>query len=216
MYTDTFQHKGQRLQLIAGLRAKGIRDENVLEAMADIPRHLFMDPGLADFAYVDSAYPIQAGQTISQPFTVARQSELLEALEGMKVLEIGTGSGYQAAVLYRMKVRVFSIERQKALHEFAMQNLSRLNYHPQLFFGDGYKGLPTYGPFHRILLTAAPPEIPDALKKQLVIGGMMVLPLGQGSGQIMTRLTRVGPEEFEIEEFGHYSFVPMVPGTTRT
>jgi protein-L-isoaspartate(D-aspartate) O-methyltransferase len=215
MEKDNLIFKGKRLQLVDNLRQKGILDERVLSAINEIRRHMFMDQGLIDYAYVDSAFPIAAGQTISQPYTVARQTELIDFEEGMKVLEIGTGSGYQAAILYKLGLKVFSIERQRELYEKALTILRNEGYYPQLFFGDGYKGLPTYGPFHRILITAAASEIPSKLLAQLLINGKMVLPIGAGSHQIMTRITRNSENDFSTEEFGNYSFVPMLHGTNR-
>jgi protein-L-isoaspartate(D-aspartate) O-methyltransferase len=207
---DTYRHKGLRKKLIEELRKKGISDETVLNAIDAIPRHIFMDNAFINFAYKDQAFPIGADQTISQPYTVAFQTQLLEISPKDKVLEIGTGSGYQSAVLCALNVKVFSIERHRSLHQKSKQKLLELGYQPKLFFGDGYKGLPTFAPFDKIIITAAAPYIPDALKEQLKVGGMMVIPLGDGSTQEMQRLTKVSATEFKVETFGNFSFVPML------
>ncbi len=210
MLHDTYRHKGMRKKLVAQLVEKGIEDQRVLEAINSIPRHLFMDNAFVNFAYKDQAFPIGADQTISQPYTVAYQSQLLALKGNEKVLEIGTGSGYQASVLLEMGVKVFSIERHRSLHLRAKKQLEGLGYKPKLFFGDGYKGLPTFAPFDRVIITAAAPYIPEDLKQQLKVGGMMVIPLGEGQSQQMQRLVKVSETEFKKEVYGDFSFVPML------
>ncbi|MCW0484784.1 protein-L-isoaspartate(D-aspartate) O-methyltransferase [Gaoshiqia sediminis] len=212
---DTLRHQGLRKRLVEGLRIKGIRDQRVLDAIAKVPRHLFMDSSFIQFAYKDQAFPIGAGQTISQPYTVAFQSMLLQLEPNEKVLEVGTGSGYQAAVLVEMGANVFTIERQRELYLKVQQLLPELGYHPKFFFGDGYKGLPTYGPFDKIIVTAGAPVIPDDLLQQLRIGGRMVIPLGPAEKQIMTVITRMGDDDFKKEVFGAFVFVPMLKGTEK-
>ena len=187
---DSFRHKGLRKKLIESIRSKGIKDEQVLEAMDRVPRHLFMDSSFINFSYTDKAFPIASGQTISQPYTVAFQTELLEVEKHLKVLEVGTGSGYQTAVLLEMGARVYTIERQKQLFLDAQKTLSPLHYKPIFFFGDGYEGLPSYAPFDRILVTAAATEIPQRLLDQLTVGGILVIPEGGPSGQKMIRVLR--------------------------
>ena len=209
-HTDTFRHKGLRKQLIDLLRAKGISDNNVLDAMNTIPRHFFFDSSFLEFAYEDKAFPIGSGQTISQPYTVAFQSELLQLEKGMRVLEVGTGSGYQASVLAEMGARVFSIERQKLLYDTLKAMNPPLNYRIRLFYGDGYAGLPAYAPFDRILITAAAPFIPEALITQLKTGGILVAPVGKNDIQIMTRVTKLSDTEVKTETHGTFRFVPML------
>lgn len=207
---DTFRHKGKRKQLVETVRSKGIKDENVLEAINKIPRHWFMDSSFEDHAYQDKAFPIAAGQTISQPYTVAFQTELLQIEKGDKVLEIGTGSGFQTAVLCELGARVYGIERQNELYKKTKRFLEKIGYRPKyLTFGDGYKGLPEYAPFDKIIVTAGAPYIPKALMNQLIIGGRMVIPVGEKS-QIMTLLIRKSAKEFERKEFGDFRFVPML------
>ncbi len=211
MLQDTFLHKGLRKKLLEQLIAKGITDEAVLEAINKIPRHLFMDNAFLKFAYKDQAFPIGADQTISQPYTVAFQSQLLEVQPREKVLEIGTGSGYQSCVLLELGAMVYSIERHRSLYLKSKTQLNKLGYFPKLFFGDGYKGLPGYAPFDKIIITAAAPYISDELKEQLKVGGMLVVPLGEGEKQEMKRYTKVAENEFKEESFGDFSFVPMLP-----
>ena len=213
MIQDSFIHKGLRKKLVEEIREKGIRDERVLSAIGSVPRHLFMDSSFLEFAYQDKAFPIGSGQTISQPYTVAFQSELLQVKEGDKVLEIGTGSGYQACVLIHVGARVFSIERQRKLYEKARHFLPTIGYRPRLFFGDGYKGLPTYAPFHKIIITAAIPEIPKELLAQLSTGGLLVAPLGNGQVQNMISIRNKGEGEFETVDHGTFRFVPMLSDT---
>lgn len=209
---DSFRHKGLRKKLIDSIRTKGISDEDVLEAMDRVPRHLFMDSGFINFSYTDKAFPIAAGQTISQPYTVAFQTELLDVKKHLKVLEIGTGSGYQTAVLLELGARVFTIERQKQLFLDAQKTLRPLNYKPSFFFGDGYEGLPSFAPFDRILITAAAPEIPQQLLDQLAVGGILVIPEGGRHGQRMVRIVRESEDKYQRSEHGHFSFVPLLRG----
>lgn len=212
--TRSSPHKLEKAEKLAReLQSKGIRDERVLAAIACIPREVFVDEALADMAYLDRPLPIEAGQTISQPYTVARQTELLQLLPGDKVLEIGTGSGYQAAVLCEMGAEVYSIERYRELHVQAKETLSKLGYTPHLFHGDGFEGLPDHAPYDKILITAAPEEIPPKLKAQLRIGGRMVLPLGGRERQLMTVVKRLSETRYSTTEHGDYIFVPMKKGT---
>lgn len=207
---DTYRHQGKRNQLIELLQEKGIRDEAVLKAMTKIPRHWFMDSSFEDHAYQDKAFPIAAGQTISQPYTVAFQSELLNIKKEEKVLEIGTGSGYQTAVLCELGAKVYGIERQNVLYKRTKRFLERMGYCPKyLSFGDGYKGLPQHAPFDKIIVTCGAPKIPPALLNQLIIGGKMVIPLGEDP-QIMTLLIRKSAKEIEKKEYGAFRFVPML------
>lgn len=211
-FQDTLRHQGLRKRLVDGLRIKGIRDPKVLDAIGKVPRHLFMDSGFIQFAYRDQAFPIGAGQTISQPYTVAFQSELLQISERDKILEIGTGSGYQAAVLVEMGASVYTIERQKELYLKTQSILPEIGYNPKFFLGDGYKGLPTYGPFDKIIVTAGAPIIPEDLLLQLKIGGRMVIPVGSSDKQEMVVMVRKGENEFEKEKHGTFVFVPMLKG----
>jgi protein-L-isoaspartate(D-aspartate) O-methyltransferase len=212
---DNYRHKGMRRQLVDLLKSKGITDQNVLEAINSIPRHYFLDLAFVNQAYSDVAFQIGAGQTISQPYTVAFQSQLLEIEKRHKVLEIGTGSGYQTAVLSKMGAKVFSIERQRELYLKTRPLLDQLGYSAKLFFGDGYKGQSTYAPYDRILITCGAPFIPDALVDQLKPGGKMVIPIGEGDTQTMTRITKNNDGELEIEKFGIFSFVPMLEKTAK-
>jgi protein-L-isoaspartate(D-aspartate) O-methyltransferase len=207
---DTAKHQGLRNQLAKILEGKGITDLRVLEAIKKIPRHLFLDSGFEDFAYQDKAFPIGAGQTISQPYTVAFQSQLLEVKKDDKILEIGTGSGYQTAVLVAMGAKVFSVERQNELFKVTSALLPKLGIRPKhLSFGDGYKGLPNFAPFDSIIVTAGAPIIPKALMAQLKIGGKLVIPVGD-KDQIMTMLIRKNETQFEKHEFGDFKFVPLL------
>lgn len=209
---DLPHYQGQRNKLVQQLAKKGITDQRVLEALKRVPRHLFMDSGLNRFAYVDQAFPIQAGQTISQPYTVAFQSQLLEAEEHMKVLEVGTGSGYQAAVLYEMGLRVYSVERIKVLFQSARNLLKELEMQVHSFYGDGHAGLPTYGPFDRILITAGCEAVPEELKNQLKPGGILVAPVGPKNRQTMVRCIRHPDQGFVCSEHGSFVFVPLLEG----
>lgn len=207
---DTFKHKGLRQQLVNILVAKGIKDEKVLNAIANVPRHLFMDSGFLDHAYQDKAFPIAADQTISQPYTVAFQTELLQVKNGDKVLEIGTGCGYQTAVLCEVGAKVFSIERQQELFKKTSKFLPKLGYRAKkLVFGDGYKGLNEEAPFDSIIVTAGAPYVPKPLLSQLKIGGRLVIPVGDAV-QTMTLFVRNGDKEFEQHEFGEFRFVPLL------
>src|SRR5688572_9785099 len=212
-FVDTYRHKGLRKKLIDSIRDKGISDEKVLEAMMNIPRHFFLDTALDHIAYEDKAFPIAEGQTISQPYTVAYQTQLLQVKEYDKILEIGTGSGYQAAILAAMGAQVFTIERQKKLYD-QNKNFAYLTKFPNIkfFYGDGFEGLPTYAPFDKIVITAAAPEVPPKLIEQLKTGGMMVLPLGAGEVQQMKRVTKLERGAIKEEVFDNFSFVPMVEG----
>jgi protein-L-isoaspartate(D-aspartate) O-methyltransferase len=209
---DNYRHKGLRKQLVETIRSKGISDERILEAIGKIPRHIFMDSGFITFSYKDQAFPIGGGQTISQPYTVAFQTQLLDINPHVRVLEIGTGSGYQTAVLLELGASVLTIERQKKLFIKAQENLGMLGYKPQFFYGDGYLGKPTYGPFDRILVTAGAADIPQALKEQLKIGGIMVIPIGDRHIQKMIRVVRIAEADFETSEHGTFSFVPLLKG----
>jgi protein-L-isoaspartate(D-aspartate) O-methyltransferase len=207
---DTFKHKGLRQQLVKVLIDKGIKDDAVLNAIGNIPRHLFMDSSFLDHAYQDKAFPIAADQTISQPYTVAFQTELLQVKKGDKILEIGTGSGYQAAVLCVLKAKVYSIERQQELFKKTSKFLPKLGYRAKkLIFGDGYKGLPEEAPFDSIIVTAGAPFVPKPLLSQLKVGGRLVIPVGD-EVQVMTLIIRKGPKEFEKHEFGDFRFVPLL------
>ena len=209
---DSFVHKGKRKILVEYLREKiGISDENVLKAMNEVPRHLFLESVFEDFAYEDRAFPIAANQTISHPSTVAEQTELLEVQEKEKIVEIGTGCGYQTAVLVTMNAFVYTVERQKDLHDFAQKKLREMHLRPKFqSFGDGFLGLPTFAPFDKILVTCGAEILPIELLKQLKIGGKMVIPMGKTDEQILYRFTKISEKEFEKEEFGAYKFVPML------
>lgn len=210
-FNESYRHKGMRRKLVDEIRAKGIRDEQVLEAIGNIPRHLFLDSSFIEFAYQDKPFPIGSGQTISQPYTVAFQTQLLEIRPRDKVLEIGTGSGYQACVFAEMGAKVYSIERQKKLYTRTKEFLHSLGYRVHVFFGDGFKGLPSYGPFDKILITAAAPVIPQALLDQLKVGGVLVLPLGSENTQVMKRLVKLEGGGYREEDHGFFRFVPMLP-----
>lgn len=207
---DTAKHQGLRNQLASLLATKGITDNNVLDAIRKVPRHLFLNSGFEDFAYQDKPFPIGAGQTISQPYTVAFQSQLLEVEKGHKILEVGTGSGYQAAVLCAMGANVYSIERQSELFKTTSLLLPKLGIRAKhLTFGDGYKGLPNFAPYDSIIVTAGAPIIPKPLMAQLKIGGRLVIPLGSDP-QVMTLLIRKNETQFEKHEFGEFRFVPLL------
>ena len=209
---DNLRHQGMRKKLVEGLKIKGIRDEKVLEAIGKVPRHLFMESSFINFAYKDQAFPIGAGQTISQPYTVAFQTQLLQVQENDKILEVGTGSGYQAAVLLEMGARVFTIERQNELFQRVQSFLPEIGYHPAIFFGDGYEGLPNFAPFDKILVTAGAPDVPPALKSQLKIGGRMIIPVGNDVRQEMLVIIRLSEEEYKTEKHGGFVFVPLLKG----
>ncbi len=211
---DTHRHKGLRKKMIAVLKAKGIQDEKVLEAMNRVPRHVFLDKAFVEIAYEDRAFPIGDGQTISHPYTVAYQTQLLEIGFGEKILEIGTGSGYQTAVLAEMGAKIYTIERLKSLYDKTKPILKKLGYRKvRSFYGDGFEGIPDIAPFDKIIITAAAPEIPDAILKQLKIGGRLVIPFGEGEKQKMLVIERVGELDFEQKTLESFSFVPMLRGT---
>ena len=210
---DTYQHKGMRKRLVDLLREKGITDENVLNAINNIPRHFFLDSAFDKIAYEDRAFPIEEGQTISQPYTVAYQTQLLEVKPYEKILEIGTGSVYQASVLAEMKAKVFTIERQKRLFELNKNFVFKSKYpNIKFFYGDGFEGLPTYAPFDKVIITAAAPFIPPKLSEQLKVGGKMVVPVDLGPVQQMLRLTKLADGTYSEERLENFSFVPMLEG----
>lgn len=199
-----------RNQLADLVEVKGIKDKKVLQAIRTVPRHLFMDSGFEGHAYQDKAFPIAADQTISQPYTVAYQTELLQVSQGDKILEIGTGSGYQTAILLQLKARVYTIERQLELFKKTNLFFKKMGYRPKKFvFGDGYKGLPEEAPFDGIIVTAGAPEVPKSLLGQLKVGGRLVIPVGE-TEQVMTRIFRKSDKEFEREEYGSFRFVPLL------
>ena len=207
---DSFRHKGLRKKLVESIRGKGVSNEIVLDAINNIPRHLFMDTAFVNFAYQDKAFPIGSGQTISQPYTVAFQTDLLSVRPYDKILEIGTGSGYQAAVLSLLKADVYTIERQKDLYNKTKEFLPSLGYHCNFFYGDGYKGLTSFAPFDKIILTCGAPILPDELINQLKIGGKMVAPIGKSDVQIMHLIEKISKNEHKITTHGKFSFVPML------
>lgn len=212
---DNYRHKGLRQQLVNQLRAEGFHDERVLAAINEVPRHVFLDSSFVEYAYSDQPFPIGAGQTISQPSTVACQTELLSVEPGMKVLEIGTGSGYQACVLAVLGAKVFSIERQRNLFFHTKEILETLPYRVKTFLGDGFEGLPTYAPFDRVIITAGAPCVPPKLVEQLKPNGIMVIPLDDNKPghQTMRRITKNPDGTLHEEVFGDFSFVPMLTGT---
>jgi protein-L-isoaspartate(D-aspartate) O-methyltransferase len=210
---DAYRHKGLRRQLVNQLREKGITDERVLEAIMQVPRHLFLDPAFDQIAYEDRAFPIGEGQTISQPYTVAYQTQLLQVQPFQKVLEIGTGSCYQSCILSALGAMVFTIERQKKIYD-SNKHFMLLNKYPQIktFYGDGFEGLPTYAPFDKIIITAAAPFIPPKLLDQLKTGGTMIIPLNEDDRQRMLRITKNADGSTTEEKFDQFSFVPMLSG----
>jgi len=214
-YDDSYRHKGLRKKLVDELRTKGITDEVVLSAINNVPRHIFLDSGFIELSYKDKAFPIGAGQTISQPFTVAFQTSLLQVNKLEKVLEIGTGSGYQTSVLIELGARVYTIERQRELFLKAQSILPKLGFQAQFFYGDGYQGIPAYAPFDKILITAGAPEIPAALITQLKIGGRMVIPVGTSQSQTMLVIDKTGENEYTTKEHGNFIFVPLLKGTSQ-
>jgi protein-L-isoaspartate(D-aspartate) O-methyltransferase len=213
-FEDAYRHKGLRKKLVDVLRSKGISDERVLDAINNIPRHYFLDTAFDEIAYEDRAFPIDEGQTISQPYTVAYQTQLLGIKPHEKVLEIGTGSAYQACVLGEMKANVYTIERQKKLFDFNKASFPFLKKYLNIkfFFGDGFEGLPTYAPFDKVIITAAAPFIPPKLIEQMKTGGKMVIPVDEGEHQRMKRLTKKEDGSFDEEVFDAFSFVPMLGG----
>ena len=211
---DTFRHKGLRQILVDKIRKKGISDESVLRMINEIPRHLFLDNAFVQFAYQDKPFPIGAGQTISQPYTVAFQTQLLELNPYEKVLEVGTGSGYQAAVLIGMEANVYTIERQKELFQKTKEFLPELGYNCNFYYGDGYKGLEQFAPFDKIIVTCGAPTIPEDLIQQLKVGGRMVAPIGEGDVQVMNLIEKISETETKITTHGEFSFVPMLNDKT--
>lgn len=209
---DSYRHKGLREKLAKSVQQKGIQDSRIIEAIGKVPRHFFMDSGFVEFAYRDQAFPIGAGQTISQPYTVAFQTELLDVQKHDKILEIGTGSGYQCAILLELGAKVYTIERQRELYLKSRALLNKMGYKPYFFYGDGYVGQPTKAPFDKILITAGAPDIPEELLKQLRVGGRMVVPIGGSSGQVMVVVDKVGEDEYKKTEHGYFAFVPMLKG----
>jgi protein-L-isoaspartate(D-aspartate) O-methyltransferase len=214
---DNYLHKGLRKQLVQSLREKGISDEKVLAAIESIPRHFFLDPAFERQAYEDRAFPITAGQTISQPYTVAYQTQLLDLQKYDKVLEIGTGSAYQACVIAEMGVPLFTVERQKALFDYVGQFFFIKRY-PGIkrFYGDGFEGLPSYAPFDKIIITCGAPFVPPRLIEQLKPGGIMIAPIGDDGRQKMVRITKDADGNIVEEEMGDFSFVPMLHGKDKT
>jgi protein-L-isoaspartate(D-aspartate) O-methyltransferase len=212
MENDDPRHQGMRKKLVEGLKIKGIRDERVLDAIGKVPRHLFMESSFLNFAYKDQAFPIGSGQTISQPYTVAFQTQLLDIQPNDKILEVGTGSGYQAAILIEMGARVFTIERQRELFLKAQSFLPEIGYDPACFFGDGRLGLPNFAPFDKILVTAGAESVPQALKEQLKTGGRMVIPVGRENYQEMVVVIKISDNEFKIDKHGGFVFVPLLKG----
>lgn len=217
MQQDTFRHQGLRRQLVEEVKKKGIENPRVLDAIGKVPRHLFMDNAFLEFAYQDKAFPIDCGQTISQPYTVAYQTQLLDPQKGDKILEIGTGSGYQASVLAETGAKVFSIERHRPLYESTKKKLESLNYiYVKCFFGDGFKGLPAFALFDKILVTCGAPQIPMSLVDQLKVGGIMVVPVGPADdAQIMTTILKKPDGQLEIIELDKFRFVPMLGDKVR-
>lgn len=207
---DNYREKGARKRLIELLKKKGIEDENVLNAMWEVPRHYFFDETFWNQAYKDIAFPIGEGQTISQPYTVAYQSQLLHISKGDKVLEIGTGSGYQTCILLKLGAKVYTIERQPALYERTVESLTRLGYKPHFFLGDGSKGIPKYAPYDKIIVTAGAPTVPDVLLQQLKIGGILVIPVGDENSQQMVTILKVGEHDYEKVVLDTFRFVPLV------
>jgi len=210
---DTFRHKGLRRKLVETVRSKGITDENVLNALNSVPRHLFMDSSFINFSYQDQAFPIGAGQTISQPYTVAFQTQLLEVKPNDRILEIGTGSGYQTAILIELGARVYTIERQRELFLKSQELLGKLGYKPHFFFGDGMEGKPAYGPYDKVLITAAADEVPEKLLQQVRPGGIIVVPVGGRFSQSMMKIVKISETEFKKTSHGAFVFVPLLRGT---
>lgn len=209
VFKDDYKHKGLRKRLVKIIENKGIKDENVLKAIGSVPRHIYFDNALLHHAYEDKAFPIGYEQTISQPYTVARQTELLEAKKGDKILEIGTGSGYQACILAEMGLEVYSLEYVRELHERSKKIIAQLGYKVRCYHKDGTLGLPENAPYDGIIVTAGAPKVPDSLKKQLKIGGKMVIPVGKHQTQTMLRVVRVSEDEFIEEDHGMFVFVPL-------
>ena len=207
---DTYRHQGKRKLLIGELKQMGIKSASILEAFYQVPRHFFMDLALDDLAYTNAAFQIGSGQTISHPYTVAFQTELLELNSKMKVLEIGTGSGFQTCILCALGAKVYSIERHQELHLKADAMVKHFKFDARLRYGDGFLGWPSYAPFDRIIVTCGAPEIPLELKKQLAVGGIMIIPVGEGVEQVMLKIVRLNEHEFTQQQFGTFKFVPML------
>lgn len=207
---DSYKHRGLRNRLITTVRQKGIKSEAVLAALAKVPRHFFFDNAFLEHAYQDKAFPIGEGQTISQPYTVAFQTELLEVQQGAKILEIGTGSGYQACILLELGAKVFTIEYNKKLYERTKDFLPKMGYKPIFKHGDGSLGWPIHAPYQGIIVTAGAPVVPDTLKEQLAIGGILVIPVGNNERQLMYKITRLTESEYKTEEFDYFAFVPLL------
>jgi protein-L-isoaspartate(D-aspartate) O-methyltransferase len=207
---DTYRHQGKRKLLIEELKQMGIKSASILEAFYQVPRHFFMDLALDDLAYTNAAFQIGSGQTISHPYTVAFQTELLELNSKMKVLEIGTGSGFQTCILCALGAKVYSIERHQELHLKADAMVKHFKFDARLRYGDGFLGWPSYAPFDRIIVTCGAPEIPLELKKQLAVGGIMIIPVGEGVEQVMLKIVRLNEHEFTQQQFGTFKFVPML------
>ena len=212
---DTFRHKGKRKLLVEELVKMGIDQTSILDAFIAIPRHYFLDLAFDEQAYTNMAFQIGSGQTISHPYTVAFQTQLLSVAKGDKMLEIGTGSGFQTCILCQMGAKVFSVERHMDLHIKAKSIITFFNFNAKLSFGDGYKGIPSHAPFDKILVTCGAPEIPQLLISQLKIGGLMVIPVGEGDEQKMLRITKLDAEQYKVEEFGTFKFVPMLERTVK-
>ena len=212
---DTFRHKGKRKLLVDELGKMGIEQTSILDAFIAIPRHYFLDLAFDEQAYTNMAFQIGSGQTISHPYTVAFQTQLLSVAKGDKMLEIGTGSGFQTCILCQMGAKVFSVERHMDLHIKAKSIITFFNFNAKLSFGDGYKGIPSHAPFDKILVTCGAPEIPQLLISQLKIGGLMVIPVGEGDEQKMLRITKFDAEQYKVEEFGTFKFVPMLERTVK-
>ncbi len=209
MLNDTYRHKGLRKQLALLLKEKGIESAEVIKAIETVPRHLFLNSSFVERAYQDIAFPIGAGQTISRPHTVAFQTELLKLKKGEKVLEIGTGSGYQTSILIEMGAKVYTVERQKELYDKTKLFLPTIGYNAKFFYGDGYKGLPVFAPFDKIIITAGAPIIPEALLSQLRVGGRLIIPIGD-KVQVMTLIEKIADKKFEKTEYGEFKFVPLL------
>tara|TARA_B110000093_G_C12777214_1_gene328986 strand:- start:17 stop:661 length:645 start_codon:yes stop_codon:yes gene_type:complete len=207
---DSFKYQGMRRQLVRELSDRGIKSKQVLDCFEAIPRHYFLDNAFAEQAYSNTAFQIGSGQTISHPYTVAYQTELLDIQKGEKILEIGSGSGFQTCVLCEMGAKVFSIERHKELHLKAKNIVRQLKYNARLSFGDGYKGLPTFAPFDKIIITCGAPDIPEELVNQMKVGGIMIIPIGEGVEQQMKKIVKISDGEITIEDFGVFKFVPML------
>ena len=213
-HIDSYRHKGLRQKLVQTLISKGIRNKDLLNAISNIPRHFMLDKAFEEWAYRDMAFPIEAQQTISMPFTVARQTELLRVSRGEKILEIGTGSGYQAAVLYHMGAKIYTIERQKTLFDRTSRLLEVMNLTGiRTLYGDGFKGAPRFAPFDKILITAGAATFPIELMNQLKVGGVMVIPMDEGKGQEMFRYVKQSESTYRKENHGPCAFVPMLSGT---